>query len=133
LAHIKNYEREIRGPGRHGSRGDFPLRAKAVSPLRAASLPTWVLKQGREKYNLNPQVVHRMASMEETALGFHGGEWWDMQVCNGQRERSKAKNMGYYHLYDPFKPPGSNSLRKVLTLEIPPPFFPLEFKLHSVL
>lgn len=50
----------------------------------------------------NPQVQRELDSAQQTTPGTLkqvGGE--DTEVCNSQRNK-KAKNIGYYHVHDPF-------------------------------
>lgn len=103
-AYIKNSKKEIRGIGKNGTRRGYWLRAKAITPPKAASLSTWGQKQGRGEIT---SEIHRwlieLASTDRPPLGTPLGVGRkDMEAYNSQKDQ-KPKNMGYCHLYDPFQ------------------------------
>lgn len=104
LAHIYNSKKEFRGGGKNCTRGGCQLREKSVPPLRAASLPTWRLKQrGKETHHGTHRRWKELGHKEEktpgTSLGV--GE----EVCNSQRDK-KFKILVIAIDKTPFKTPG---------------------------
>lgn len=103
LAHVYNFKKEFRGGGKNCTRGGCQLREKSVPPLRAASLPTWGLKQRKKKTH---HGTHRrwkeLGHMEEPTPGTLLGVG---EVCNSQRDK-KFKILVITIDVIPFKTPG---------------------------